>query len=1258
MGGVSSPFYNPEDTIPADYHSHPFFTKSTSFNNNNNNNSRDDDNGSDAGSVHTTVTSITTSTQKGKPHRMQWRSPSRQQKNLSSSDSFSTPALERDEDEDDNGDDRRAPSPSPAGKSNAFSKAMTLSSSPTSMEPNTYAPRMLWPQGTRSSIKSESDNTTTTFLEAYVRPAAADIAREGILYHPTLSSYTKSHAIATYHPSTTHPILHLYHLPEDIHPFKLIHLHSCTGISNPHLKDGLYEFKLTMDNGAHVPLAAETTEDASNWILALKMMMSGGGSTDSQGSFSRTASEEFEPVAEDVQTQDQLNQLRAEIEALRAENELLKQQQSSSSQPLPTENLETLLDSKTTQIIEAIWASHTTTVNTSTTSLTPTFTELREQLEGLTESMETRTSRIGRMVHEVLKRTEVGGDGGIWKEVKEGIEEVVGKVIQQETQQLKVESGNGGAVKGEEVVKGVEVLVEGLKEGMKGVEGDMGSLLSLLAEAQIAQRAGFAEVTELTAENHKEVVKLQVKTKDELQSSIVERLGHLQENLKASLQSLVLEQLTTPAHSRSTSGTEKELVNAKLDNILEVIDFVNQSQCRLVTLITEKMLKAPNSPIRTPNSTTTTVPIDDLKLRETLKSTLQDICRDPTGPFQPLLLPTSASHFSLNMELPRSSPSSSTEGPQTLQSALQDIEKTLSRSTTDTRSSFTHLESWMARVLDLIKMVRRDVGELERVERERTVEGVFGEGVLEKLGGRIEQAVVGCLETAWEKKEGGYEGVVKGLEEVGRLGRGMKDVLEGLKESVNASNGAVSELIKSGNVEVLETLKALVPNVVSKTLEAQVPQQPPGVSFESIQAVIDSSEALKGLKASLESLPSADLIQGGTVEVLKALNDFQEIVRDTIGKALQSQAPQQPQTISVEDIQSAIEGSGTLKNLKASVDTLRNDSTVADLIKTQNADVLNALSHLQGLVPEAISKALDSRTPQQPLTVPAESIQAAIEGSEALRTLKTSMESLRNDSAVADMIESKNADVLSALNGLQALVPDAISKALEAQTSQTNPVDSIHAALESSEALKSLKATLESFGNEKTSIMNEITAVSQSQATLHAEVKVFLESSAGSQQTVMQSIETQLGGFNIGKQQVMDTLAEHLKARTELDVDIKQAFINSHSALEVKISETMKAHMESMQREREMFMAELKELFALRGGLKEEVGQLEAQKEVLKKDLETLEKEKGRLEVVQPVRAAVESLEKELEERIAMLIREVEELSCQKELLIREVPIL
>jgi hypothetical protein len=48
---------------------------------NNNNNSYDDDfddTASDAGSIRTTITSITTSTQKGRPHRMQWRSPSRQ----------------------------------------------------------------------------------------------------------------------------------------------------------------------------------------------------------------------------------------------------------------------------------------------------------------------------------------------------------------------------------------------------------------------------------------------------------------------------------------------------------------------------------------------------------------------------------------------------------------------------------------------------------------------------------------------------------------------------------------------------------------------------------------------------------------------------------------------------------------------------------------------------------------------------------------------------------------------------------------------------------------------------------------------------------------------------------------------------------------------------------------------------------------------------------------------------------------------------
>ncbi|KAJ3019626.1 UNVERIFIED_CONTAM: hypothetical protein HDU68_010589 [Siphonaria sp. JEL0065] len=147
--------------------------------------------------------------------------------------------------------------------------------------------------------------------------------------------------------------------------------------------------------------------------------------------------------------------------------------------------------------------------------------------------MEMRTSRIGKMAHDL-----VGGQ-----------------------KQIQDESGKTLS------------LLEKIEERQRGIACDVESLLVISAEAGVSQRVGMEGLEKLVEGRFGQVV------------NILEGIQHgMEENVVKAIDGALENHLKLRSGENSDGG--EELLHGKLDNIAEVIDFVNKSQCRLVSLMT------------------------------------------------------------------------------------------------------------------------------------------------------------------------------------------------------------------------------------------------------------------------------------------------------------------------------------------------------------------------------------------------------------------------------------------------------------------------------------------------------------------------------------------------------------------------------------------------------------------------------------------------------------------------------------------------
>ncbi|KAJ3254757.1 hypothetical protein HDU77_003953 [Chytriomyces hyalinus] len=740
----------------------------------------------DTSDTRSVKTCITTCTVMGKPHRMQWRSPSRESTRISEHPAAHTlnSDILFDEDNEDEDTFEATNVRKPAVTSNSSENAYL-------QLPRVHSP--LLPDSSKSIVNkfkspldrlaaSSSVPASRSPLRQYVRPSAMEIAREGWMFYQSEVGFgwDKVQAIATYKLDMRSAILQFYESDDDIHPFSVLDISRMDAIMAnsvlAHLPETSQEpvnlFTFTISTGPTcIYLAATASTDRDAWISALKMMTSSSpAETCPTNEDSDRVNTAKPPPRYSMQTESEetlhLQLQQAQERVLQLEQQLLQTQKelqlaastavsnhdnqdNNPVTPAPAPNVINTIDSKMNEILEAIWAAHSTATRTAESvhhhpsssdpsgdegatggsgdedgAAATTLSDIEAAVQDLTESMEMRTSRIGKMVHELLS-------------VKEDVLSV--KKMMLEGTGFRSTSANEATDDGNACLsvnaESNQVLHKVLSS-QASTANDLGSLLGIAAESGLAQRMAWEEQTQSAQTRHSELMQLTQEQQHELIQlnktsfeSVLDKLellvqtieagfagkmhdahGKLSETIRAALK----ESTPSNAHARqqsSESSVADDLLNGKLDNITQVIDFVNKSQCRLVNLVTEKLKPIPASD---PNNEQLITQIRDaikdaiLPILETNTSKPGAVTRSMTA---------SPSRLTLSDEAGESDRASSRALHTLIMESLANLEGQLVRTSRDIASRHELVEVWMERNHESLKHIQRGVSEVEKMER-------------------------------------------------------------------------------------------------------------------------------------------------------------------------------------------------------------------------------------------------------------------------------------------------------------------------------------------------------------------------------------------------------------------------------------------------------------------------------------------------------------------------------------------------------------
>ncbi|KAI8842865.1 hypothetical protein BJ741DRAFT_348474 [Chytriomyces cf. hyalinus JEL632] len=742
----------------------------------------------DTSDTRSVKTCITTCTVMGKPHRMQWRSPSRESTRISEHHAAHASNSEILFDEDIEDEDALE-------ATNTRKLAITSKSSE-----NAYLqlPRVHSPLLSDSAMpvvnkfKSPLDRLAASSsvpasrspLRQYVRPSAMEIAREGWMFYQSEVGFgwDKVQAIATYKLDMRSAILQFYESDDDIHPFSVLDISRMDAIMAnsvlAHLPETSQEpvhlFTFTISTGPTcIYLAATASTDRDAWISALKMMTYSSSSAETcpRNEDSDRVNTAKPPPRYSMQTESEetlhLQLQQSQERVLQLEQQLLQTQKelqlvASTAVPnqdiqddnpvtaAPAPNVINAIDSKMNEILEAIWAAHSTATRTAESihhqpsSSDPsgdegapgrsgdedgapatTLSDVEAAVQDLTESMEMRTSRIGKMVHELLS-------------VKEDVLSVKKMMLEgtgfrsASANEVTHDGNTCLSLNGEESNQ----VLHKVLSSQASTANDLGSLLGIAAESGLAQRMAWEEQTQSAQVRHSELMQLTQEQQHELIQlnktsfeSVLDKLellvqtieagfagkmhdahGKLSETIRAALK----ESTPSNAHARqqsSESSVADDLLNGKLDNITQVIDFVNKSQCRLVNLVTEKLKPIPSSD---PNHEQLIT-----QIRDAIKDVILPILETNTSKpgTVPRSMTTSPSRLTLSDEAGDSDRASSRALHTLIMESLANLEGQLVRTSRDIASRHELVEVWMERNHESLKHIQRGVSEVEKMER-------------------------------------------------------------------------------------------------------------------------------------------------------------------------------------------------------------------------------------------------------------------------------------------------------------------------------------------------------------------------------------------------------------------------------------------------------------------------------------------------------------------------------------------------------------
>ncbi|KAI8618620.1 hypothetical protein BC830DRAFT_913594 [Chytriomyces sp. MP71] len=320
-------------------------------------------------------------------------------------------------------------------------------------------------------------------------------------------------------------------------------------------------------NSIHIATVSTAERDA--WIYALKAMRSSSQAVTATPSNPPRYTSETD---ETLQIQLQQSQERiAQLEAKLAARNDTGTDAGGSCASATSSDIVALIDAKMAEIMEAIWAAHSTSSRTAETvhatvltreesdtdveARLSTIGDVEVAIQDLTESMEMRTSRIGKMVHELLP-------------VKDDVKRIVAAI----------EGQQGAGLVGVPDPNGVNLLKRVI-EDQKSISNDVGTLLSIAAESSLAQRVAWDELSREAKERHNALKQtflgmsaepgLRKCIEDLLQDDFVrskftETIRSIFLDLKCSLSD------RSPEGSDSNGGgsaTMDEILHEKLDNV-------------------------------------------------------------------------------------------------------------------------------------------------------------------------------------------------------------------------------------------------------------------------------------------------------------------------------------------------------------------------------------------------------------------------------------------------------------------------------------------------------------------------------------------------------------------------------------------------------------------------------------------------------------------------------------------------------------------
>ncbi|KAJ3216516.1 hypothetical protein HDU67_009383 [Dinochytrium kinnereticum] len=712
--------------------------------------------------------------------------------------------------------------------------------------------------------------------DTYIKPAASEIARSGWLWFKGHGEWEKYYVIATYNQTSKAGILQLYHSSEDLHPAQVLDLqqyHEITPsqsitelLSAPNPNNTKFEGFSVRNGYVDQCFAAVSKSDCAGWITALRILISPTEGGTRSGSFDGGQRDNETPSRKNFFSSQPLS-LNFDYSGTQMEtasltrysdtvNTHLPPSSSKPTTPTPPRRHETVesntrssevvcqeppfaseedaeafldsitrvIDDRTTRVLEAVWSSYTTGQNTHEVTTAPTV-DLQAAVVDLTESMEMRTSRIAKMVNDLLLRPDpvnaiekllrgsgAAGNGGVLETVLSKVEEISNKLGEAGKEDLfqkilgRMDEISAHVVETIDKRDSAEKSdnfddMTVVQESQRQISNDLSMIISILAELGVTQRSRdervlkeivsvsqavtetplpiFDQILSRLDDYHERVVNLIDDKKSTLAVEQTVRLAvddwgakleglislkfsdHAQ--VSAAIMSVLNDLSGDHTHSRSTTSSisnAEDFMNAKLDNILEVIDFVNKSQCRLVALVTEKLKHSAQQKSTQAETEDLVATITD-RITEAIKkhghkdeaeTDIVNSITKLTATCKSIKESQEAFQISLDSTLPHHQTTRETPAPSTdLRDKVEDIINKLSGVSRSFNSRQDIIESWMNRNNDLLKHVVKGVQELEKMERRNDVAGALsGKEAVARIDALIEK-IDGLSSTSLER---------------------------------------------------------------------------------------------------------------------------------------------------------------------------------------------------------------------------------------------------------------------------------------------------------------------------------------------------------------------------------------------------------------------------------------------------------------------------------------------------------------------------